>query len=318
MNGHPRIFSLIKSIATHLGAPAMVSVANFSSGTSTAIYRIRTADAADGPPGAIDIIGGRAVTSCLAGIIALVRGGIGHAPRTPGSRVARGTWLVTLPGLLLAVVSGCELLKPPVAPADPVALHNTAKTAVVPHEQKIAQLLEEAQCAFSRDRLTTPAEDNAYIILLQILALDPANTAAERGISDIVERYLEWSITSANAGELRRAVDFLRKARSVDAVHPNIAAVSALVESATRAETRHFRFGPAELSARTAAVAEQIRQIGSGIDVARTSVVITARSDAEGRWIYQQLNDASDARVRAELLFGDEPGIRVVSEAPEP
>ena len=49
--------------------------------------------------------------------------------------------------------------------------------------------------------------------------------------------------------------------------------------------------------------------------------MIRARSDAEGRWIYQQMADSpGDRRIRAELTLGAPPGVDLLqlnAEAPK-
>ncbi len=221
--------------------------------------------------------------------------------------------------LLVAVVlgaSGCEaLLRPPAEPpAEPQAV--TVPREVHPHAARIAHLLEDAAAAFDDNRLTTPVEDSAYLIYLQILGLDPDNAAAEQGIADIVERYLEWAISNAAEFNIRKATDYLRRATSVDPLHPNIAAVSAMVEERRRARTVFHALPSADLRSRSPPAIDTLLNIGAEISATGASAVIVARSDAEGRWIYQQLNASADTRVRAELKFGETPGVRLIYPAP--
>ena len=217
--------------------------------------------------------------------------------------------------IMAAVLSGCELLLqqpvvvvPTEAPAKPEQLH----------ANRIPALLGEAAAAFADNRLTTPAETSAYTIYLQVLALDPANAAAEQGIADIVERYLEWAITNAANFDISKATDYLRRAQSVDAEHPNIVAVRAMIEERRLARTEFHALESAELHARSARVESKLRKIGIEIGVSGASAVIIARNDAEGRWIYQQLNEIGGTRVRAELRFGERPGVRLIYPLQDP
>ncbi len=235
-----------------------------------------------------------------------------------GSKTAALTRLVTSSVVVLAVLglSACEsLLRQPAETAAPAAQGPGA--AGDPHATRIADLLLEAGDAFDDDRLTTPVDDSAYLIYLQILSLDPENVAAERGIADIVERYLEWAISNAGEFNLRKATDYLRRAASVDPGHPNIAAVSAMVEERRRAHTVFHSLPRDALRSRNAAAVDTLRDIGNQISATGASAVIVARSDAEGRWIYQQLNATAEARVRAELRFGETPGVRLIYPSPD-
>ena len=148
--------------------------------------------------------------------------------------------------------------------------------------------------------------------------MDPANAAAEQGIADIVERYLEWAITNAANFDISKATDYLRRAQSVDAEHPNIVAVRAMIEERRLARTEFHALESAELHARSARVESKLRKIGIEIGVSGASAVIIARNDAEGRWIYQQLNKIGGTRVRAELRFGERPGVRLIYPLQDP
>jgi hypothetical protein len=56
-------------------------------------------------------------------------------------------------------------------------------------DRRVDKLIRLADAALKDYRLTTPAGDNAYEYYRKVLALDPANRRAKRGITKIADRY---------------------------------------------------------------------------------------------------------------------------------
>ena len=66
------------------------------------------------------------------------------------------------------------------------------------------------------------------------------------------------------------------------------------------------------MAAREASVRRQLQRIGFEAKTRDALCVITARSDPEGRWIYQQLADSpGEKRVRAEIEIGTPPSVEL-------
>ncbi|MBQ75394.1 MAG: hypothetical protein CMQ20_10290 [Gammaproteobacteria bacterium] len=199
-------------------------------------------------------------------------------------------------GVLFAVLTlgGCQLetIKPeaPPEPAAPVEI-----------DPRILPLLAQAEQAFTDNRLTTPLEDNAYLRYLQVLAIDPDNDKANQGIAAIVEKYLAWSIENVYQARYKRARDFLNKARSVDETHPNIPAIENMVKSYASGRSKTYELPRKSAQMRDSKALSKLQQIAVEIskNQATATIAIEAPSDAIGRWIYQQLNEATVERVRA-------------------
>lgn len=222
------------------------------------------------------------------------------------------TAAVCLTALAALLLVGCEAwLHPPVPPPD-----EDVTPAPAPEEsarrKEIEFLLDEAYTAFQQDKLTTPLNDNAYYRYLRVLSLDPENAEAEQGINDIVEKYLEWAIDYARDGRFSMARRHLNKARSVDETHPNIPAVAKLIDDQATADRMTYRLSPDRLRQRTPSMVEELVGIGREASSQGATVVIYARSDEEGRWIYQQLNSATPERIRARIELSTPPRIRLV------
>jgi hypothetical protein len=202
------------------------------------------------------------------------------------------TGLTLLLLVLISILPGCQLEK--VSPEEAVIPSTPVKI-----DPRILPLLSMAEEAFVENRLTTPLEDNAYLRYLQVLSIDPDNEKANQGIADIVEKYLAWSIENVSLARYRRARDYLNKARSVDENHPNIAAVENMVNSYASGRTQTFELSRKSAEQKDADTASRLRAIAAEISRHDATIVIEAPSDATGRWIYQQLNEATEMRVKA-------------------
>lgn len=217
--------------------------------------------------------------------------------------------------ILTMAVQGCRTQPP--APAL-VPVPEPQPIVQLPDQQQleIERLLLEAREALAQNRLTTPAEDSAYYRYLRVLTLDADNRPAQQGIYDIVEKYLDWAIRDAKGSNFRRAQSYLNKARTVDESHPNIDAVAQQIAQKRNARIMTYQLSTEGLNIRAAWITEELVEIGAEVQQKNAMVVITARSDAEARWIYQQLNDATgDVRVRAEVQLGTNPSVRLIYPA---
>ena len=83
--------------------------------------------------------------------------------------------------------------------------------------KNIALYLQFATEAFNANRLTTPADDNAYHWARQALAIDPKNTEARRLIYGMINKYLRWATTHYQADRIAKARSRLRKAQTLKA-----------------------------------------------------------------------------------------------------
>jgi len=80
---------------------------------------------------------------------------------------------------------------------------------------KIYDLLEAATRAFTVDRLTTPADDNAYRYYQEILALDSENPVAKKGLENIADRYLAMAELKLQNADVDRAELLIQRAQQV-------------------------------------------------------------------------------------------------------
>lgn len=218
--------------------------------------------------------------------------------------------LLAVAGLCVLLLAGCETEPPrpqpvpePQAPAIP---------APEPPPD-VEPLLEEARLAFEALRLTTPEENSAYALYREVLRLDPENDHARRGIEKIVERYVRFALEAIDRRQFARARSMLARARLVDARHPAIEPTEQQMKLVENARRDRIKLEPGVLAQRSSTLGERLRDLGGRAKAAACRVTINARSDAEGRWIYRQLNSASgEARVRARMAIASPPSVELV------
>ncbi|MFU8814535.1 MAG: hypothetical protein ACNA7W_04255, partial [Pseudomonadales bacterium] len=232
-------------------------------------------------------------------------------------------------GLLMvaSLTAGCALLQPPASEpsADveppPPAAEPALEPSVVPEPAELTpaeaalvrQLLVYADYAIAADQLTSPYPGSALAHYHQVEQLQPDNPEARRGVERIVERYLELALTAAERQQFAGAEEMLDRGRLVDPNHPGIAPMQAQVELLASARRRTLRLDGGLLRAQDASVKQALEQAGRASRADDCRVEITARNDAEGRWIYQQLSGAEGSeRIRAQLSVGSPPTVELL------
>ncbi len=223
----------------------------------------------------------------------------------------------------VASVPGSQSL-PEVAPT-PVP----TPIVIVPRREQLEQrLLAQAEEAFRQARFTTPEHDNAYDKFHSVLIINAANTQARAGLQAILLRYAELIRSALREGRLHTAHNYLkhvelyypanallmdlkrdiRDARNT--VKPYDSAVLKKVEVPVHEEVI---LAKRELDRRSDSIKQTLADIGRRLQQTDESVLIFARSDREGRWIYQQLKDAvEDYRVRGDIRVSRAPKIRIL------
>ncbi|MEE8041650.1 MAG: hypothetical protein V3T15_02515, partial [Pseudomonadales bacterium] len=173
-------------------------------------------------------------------------------------------------------------------------------------------LLLDAEDAMAQRRYMAPPEANANQMFRAVLVLEPTNDAAFRGLERIVEAHLELAIHAFETRRMGEVYANLAIARRVDPRHPSIATVERQMELRTSTKRDVYSLERDGVAAREASVRRQLQRIGFEAKTRDALCVITARSDPEGRWIYQQLADSpGEKRVRAEIEIGTPPSVEL-------
>ena len=216
---------------------------------------------------------------------------------------------VALACIPIALLFGCQTEQPlPETVPDP-----EPPPVPAPAPPDVAHILEQARLAFAAHRLTSPSENSAFALYQEALRLDPGNDAARRGMEKIVERYVRFALEAIERGQFPRARSMLARARLVDATHPAIEPTEQQMLLVENAERDRIRLDPYRLSKRAATLGQLLYELGTRAKASSCRVLINARSDAEGRWIYQQLNGApGENRIRARLQVASPPTLELI------
>jgi tetratricopeptide (TPR) repeat protein len=222
-------------------------------------------------------------------------------------------------------LSACEapLWMKPKKVAPPVPTPQVQQPAPITKEQQVVKMLIlNGEYPLAQNQLLTPANDNAYDYFRAALKLDPNNQRAKGGLQGIVMRYVDLARQAAARGNYSQATTMLNNARVVDPDNLLIkevsSALSEQIKSAPPVEP--YRGGANEFLLDGNLVGKDDPQILARIsDIARkvkstnSLALIIARTDVEGRWIYQKMRDAVPGyRVRGDIKLGSP--VRVILE----
>ncbi len=206
--------------------------------------------------------------------------------------------------LTLAIVLTACQTEPPAPDPEP--------EPVIDHA-RVQALLEQGRAAFARGDLDYPDDNNARDAFHAALQLDPENVDAKRGIESIVEHYL---------GRVRRAVDsqqwasarsMLARARLTNEQHPGIEPMARKVDMLSNAQIARIEYSRTEVSERRRSVRDKLASLAFDPRAPNCRARLIAPSDADARWLYDQLNTLpGDRRIRTEAVVALPPAIEVL------
>lgn len=185
----------------------------------------------------------------------------------------------------------------------------------------VRQLLKDAEAALADDRLTTPIHDNAFDRFQAVLLLRPDNEQAKSGLQQVFARYVSMVRGALARNQPGSARALMERARLVDRNHPMLAELTGQIEVAeerlaqatdeTRVgEDKEILLNVTNLDRRDGAVVEKLQELAIQVKETDEILLIVARSDAEGRWIYQRMSEGvPDYRLRGDIQLGRVPKI---------
>ena len=221
--------------------------------------------------------------------------------------------LVRWAGLLVFGVLASCAAPPEREPESPPAVPQAEDAAPTYDPARLDELLQAAERALAEDRLLTPQSDNAYQHFQDALALEPDLPEARLGFERIVERYLALANRAIERERWASARSMLDRAAVVDRAHLGISALRRQVELLANARREVLRLVQSDVRARTGGVAARLAAFGEHGRQENTRVIIRAASDADGRWIYEQMRNAPGSRrIRASLQIGAPPQVTVL------
>ena len=208
--------------------------------------------------------------------------------------------------------------------AAPVVQEVVAPVELTAQQKAANALLSEADYALSQNKLLNPISDNAHDRYRSVLLLDPQNERAKLGLQTIALRYVEQARTAAKRGNLSEAQSLIRYARGID----NNAVVQDAAETLRKqistmpplAPAKPYQAGEGEVvldakmvQAKDPQIVTQLKGVAQKAKDTDQFVLIIARSDPEGRFIYQQLRNAVPGYlVRGDIKIGSPARVKLV------
>lgn len=199
-------------------------------------------------------------------------------------------------------------------------------------QQSINRLLAEAQRALNSDQLTTPEHNNAVDRYRAILLLSPNHPEALAGLERTVQRYCQLAVNAIAEGNLGLAEQYVRRANTIVPGLSVIEQTRARLAQARRTQaapdpepivvagverTSEIPLPGQALSQRADSLVEALGQLAERVKNNDLYVLIVARNDAEGRWVYQQMRKAvPDYRLRGNIQLGKIPKIQLQAPLP--
>jgi hypothetical protein len=182
---------------------------------------------------------------------------------------------------------------------------------------KLDALLERGDRALKDGRLLTPIDNCAYDYYRQALVVAPNHPAALHGLERIAERYVSMAEQAATREQYDKARQLLERARIVDPDLESIATMQAQIRMRSAAGRDHTNVDAGQLASRSNELSAQLKTLGTRAKAQDLWVTIRAPTDADGRWIYQQMAAGTgDRRIRAELTLGAPPAVDLLTIAP--
>lgn len=195
----------------------------------------------------------------------------------------------------------------------PENLPEASKTGSADFDPPIDALLDKAEIALSEDRLSYPASGSALVLYERVLVIEPGNAFALRGLERIAERYLAFAQRAAARRQFAEARSMLARARLVDSDNPALEPTERQIRLLEGARREKITLDRNLLVQRSTALSGQLQRLGHEAKRDGCRVTITARNDAEGRWVYTEMNHAAgDARIRAQMQIGSPPAVEIV------
>jgi hypothetical protein len=181
------------------------------------------------------------------------------------------------------------------------------------YQRRIADLNYEGIKALNANRLLTPPDTSAHAYFMRVLAIEPENAAALKGIRDIVEKYLQLAEQDSRQGQYDSAKTYLRRAEEVDRTHEGIASAWVALEAAMKSSDVIHSLDARDLANRSEALMAQLASIAVQARESGAFFLITAPNDAQARWIYSQMQAAVEGhRLRGNIELGESPTIRLI------
>ncbi len=174
-------------------------------------------------------------------------------------------------------------------------------------------MLDAAEAAERQGHLIYPSRGSAMSIYHDVLFHEPDNEHAVAGLTRLAEHFLVQAQTALDQDQLLKADSMVSKARMIYPDYPPVETMAhqiALVESAQRTrETLDWRL----VAERSQTLTPKLQRLGAIAKAGDCRVTINVSNDAEGRWVFQQMNSAQgETRVRAQVKIASPAAVDIL------
>ena len=239
------------------------------------------------------------------------------------SRFIRLT-LITL--FLSCCFSACSNLKEPDSSVEPQ--REVAKMeAFEPRPSFADRFVARAEVLFKQGNLIFPNNENAYTLFRAAQILEPDHKGARAGLDAILISEISRVRGLLASNEIVAAKRRFTIIKTLYSSHPLLdeleqdleKASQALRQSKAKRESAISSHDPKlivldekALRDKLPLIQKQLREIATELSQTKDGIMIYARSDAQARWIYQQMREAVPGhRIRGDLRIG-KPAIKLL------
>lgn len=187
------------------------------------------------------------------------------------------------------------------------------------------RLLERAETQFSAGNMFEPESLNAYDLYRAVQSIEPENKSAEAGLQAILLAETERARQSLAKSRTTEARAILGRLQERFSPSPMLARLSNEIQRSSRPRKNaavakaqreqaleQIRLDEAALKSKDEELVAQLQSIAVRLQGSDEGVLIYARSDAQGRWIYQQMRKAvPEYRIRGDLRIGP-PRVKIL------
>lgn len=228
---------------------------------------------------------------------------------------------VALITLTLVSIIGCVAISPPkpeLAPKSDTVPASSVFVKPSPSLSVVDGQLLRAEALFSQGKLLFPEDDNAYIRYRAVQIFEPDNIDAKSGLDAILVNQINLGREALERSRLSVAKTHLKQLRSLFPSNSMLDQFERDIQQtrkALRVKTSKKALTPVRddrvylderaIKEESPQLIEQLHAIAETLVLTQESVLIFARSDRSGRWIYKQMRDAvPDYRIRGDIRIG--------------
>lgn len=159
-------------------------------------------------------------------------------------------------------------------------------------QNRLVDLEYAALDALERMHFSRPYDNSAEQIFSQMLALDPDNTVAQRGIEQIVEYHIDVALKALAGRQQASAKRALAHARRLDPQHPSIEPTENQLALLANSKFVRIKLPSGDVRQAKQATTEQLQRLQAQLDPSlRCRFTIAVSSDKQGRFVYQLLKE---------------------------